>query len=57
MEHFLSTKKKELYRPKKLVLDKDAEEILLNKRYYIDPRVAGMTRFMEDFNNSIQPEK
>ena len=32
-------------------------DILLNKRYYIDPRIAGMTRFMEDFNNSIQPEK
>lgn len=25
--------------------------IELKKRYYIDPRVAGMTRFMEEFNN------
>jgi DNA-binding NtrC family response regulator len=33
MEHFLSTKKKELHRPKKLVLDKDAQEILLNYTY------------------------
>lgn len=31
--------------------------IELKQRYYIDPRIAGMTRFMEDFNNSIQPEK
>jgi DNA-binding NtrC family response regulator len=33
MEHFLSTKKKELHRPKKLVLDKEAQEILLNYTY------------------------
>jgi transcriptional regulator with PAS, ATPase and Fis domain len=33
MEHFLSTKKKELHRPKKLVLEKEAQEILLNYTY------------------------
>ena len=33
MDHFLSTKKKELHRPKKLVLDKEAQEILLNYTY------------------------
>lgn len=33
MDHFLTAKKKELHRPKKLVLDKEAQEILLNYTY------------------------
>jgi len=33
------------------------KDILLNKRYYIDPKVDRLTRFFEEFNNSIQPEK
>jgi transcriptional regulator with PAS, ATPase and Fis domain len=33
MDHFVGTKKKELHRPKKLVFDKDALEIMLNYSY------------------------
>jgi transcriptional regulator with PAS, ATPase and Fis domain len=33
MDHFLTAKKKELHRPKKLILEKEAQEILLNYTY------------------------
>jgi DNA-binding NtrC family response regulator len=33
MDHFIASKKKELHRPKKLVLEKDAQEIMLNYTY------------------------